>query len=140
MAATFLQAFVSAYGTVAAAQTTLPANVWTEQVPDDQTEYPRAELIVADGSTVLDKDGPQMQSVSAHLTIYDTTLLGVDTLCGVLMNSTTGLNTTALTIDGTKNRLWRTNYVPAGIAKERSTDQKPIYTGTISYLCEIARG
>lgn len=130
MAATFLQAMVAAYGALSNVPT-----LWSEQIADTETTYPRAELNHLGEVPVYSSDGTvEMTNARCQVCIYNTTLASVDNMCATIMGS---LNSTALTITNAKNRLWRENY-RASIDMERTTQQKPIFAGVISYHCEIS--
>ncbi len=132
MAATFLQAMVAAYGGLSNVPT-----LWSEQIAETQTGYPRAELNHLGEVPTYSSDGTvEKTDARAQICIYNTTLASVDNLCKTIRD---GLTPTILTIDNTRNRLWRTNY-RASIDMERTTQQQPIFAGVIEYHCEISKG
>lgn len=132
MAATFLQAMVAAYGGLSNVPT-----LWSEQVADSVTTYPRAELNHLGEKPTYSSDGTvEKTDAYCQVCIYNTSLASVDNMCKTVRD---GLTPTILSIDNSLNRLWRTNY-RASIDMERTTQQQPIFAGVIEYHCEITGG
>ena len=132
MAATFLQAMVAAYGGLSNVPT-----LWSEQVADTTTTYPRAELMSLGETAVYSSQGVvEFKTARAQLSYYNTSLADVDNTCATIM---AGLTFNSVTINNTATFLSRTNY-QSGIDMERTTQQQPIFAGRIEYTCEIPGG
>src|SRR5437870_2676750 len=113
MAATFIQAMISAYGGIS---NTLPA-IWSEQISDTVESYPRTEFNHLGEVPVYSQDGTvETTNARAQICYYSTSLVDVDNVCKTIRDA---LTPTSLTIDGFRNRLWRQNYI-AAIDMERT--------------------
>lgn len=137
-APTYIQAFVEAYGALASSQPTVPAKLWTEQVPEqDAGTYPRVELLSLGDQPLFDKAGPQMRTVRSRLNVFATSAKQVEDMIGdgegVIGN---WFHKDRLSITGKSNQLWPGSY-SFGILPERTANGQPIYVGSLEHLCEM---
>jgi hypothetical protein len=139
MAMTYIQAVIEAYGALANSNATVPQQLWTEQIPDEQAgTYPRAELVSLGDQPLFDRAGEMMRTVRSRINVFTTSAAQAEELVGdggVIRDYFA--NTTVLSITGKSNRLWPGPYHGIGIAQDRTKDGHPVYVGSLEHMCEM---